>query len=80
MKLCHSICDTPVSKMSPHTKFGIPTLNNMRYAQHTMFLELRLEVKVTVTWKMYVILHNPEMYPHTKFWIPRRHALKAAFS
>ena len=40
-----------------------------------MFLEMRLEVKVTVTWKMYVTLHNPEMHPD-KFGIPRRYALK----
>ena len=40
--LCHP-------KMHPHTKFEIPTSNNMRYAPDTITLKTRAEVKVTVT-------------------------------
>ena len=41
-------------KMHPHTKFEIPTLNNMRYAPDTIILKSKSEVKVkdTVTQKM----------------------------
>ena len=35
-----------------------------------IFLELRPEVKVTVTPKQYVTLRNPKVYPHTEFGIP----------
>ena len=38
----------------------------------TNFLELRPEVKVTVTQKRYATLHNTKMYPHTKFGFPQR--------
>ena len=58
------------SKMHPHTKFGIPTSNSMRYAPDTIILKTRSEVKVTVTRKWYATLHYPKMYPHTKFGIP----------
>ena len=34
------------------------------------FLKLRPEVKVTVTQRQYATLHNPKVYPHTKFGIP----------
>ena len=36
----------------------------------TIFLEMRPEVKVTVTRKQYVTLCDPKLYPHTKFGIP----------
>ena len=35
--------------MHPNTKFAIPTLNIRIYAQDTIILELKPEVKVTVT-------------------------------
>ena len=57
-------------KMHPHTKFEIPTSNNMRYALDTIILKTRSEVKVTVTRKWYATLRHPKMYPHTKFGIP----------
>ena len=56
--------------MHPHTKFEIPTLNNMRYAPDMIILKTRSEVKVTVTWKWNATLHHPKMHPHTKFGIP----------
>ena len=55
-------------KMHPHTKFEIPTSNNMRYAPDTIILKTRSEVKATRKW--YVTLRHPKMYPHTKFGIP----------
>ena len=63
--LCHS-------KMHPHTKFEIPTSNNMRYTPDTIILKTRSEVKlkVTVTRKWYATLCHPKMYPHTKIGIP----------
>ena len=63
--LCHP-------KMHPHTKFEIPTSNNMRYAPDTIILKTRSEVKVivTVTRKWYATLRHPRMHPHTKFGIP----------
>ena len=63
--LCHP-------KMHPHTKFEIPTSNNMRYAPDTIILKTRSEVKVkvTVTRKWYATLRHPKMYPQTKFGIP----------
>ena len=62
--------------MHPHTKFEIPTSNNMRYAPHKIILKTRSEVKVmvTVTRKWYVKLRHPKMYAHTKFGIPKRYA------
>ena len=59
-------------KMHTHTKFEIPTSNNMRYAPDTIILKTRSEVKVkvTVTRKWYATLCHPKMYPHTKFGIP----------
>ena len=59
--LCHP-------KTHPHTKFEVPTSNNMRYAPDTIILKPRSEVKVTVT------LRHPKMHPHTKFGIHRRYA------
>ena len=59
-------------KMHPHTKFEIPTSNNIRDAMDTIFLKTRSEVKVkvTVTRKWNMILPYPKMYPRTKFGIP----------
>ena len=51
-------------KMYLHTKFEIPTSNNIR----DMLRTTRSEVKVTRKW--FATLHNPKMYPHTKFGIP----------
>ena len=56
--------------MHPHTKFEIPTSNDMRYAPDTIILKTRSEVKVTVTRKWYATLRHPKMHPHTKFGIP----------
>ena len=36
----------------------------------TIILKTRSEIKVTVTWKWYMTLRHPKMYPHTKFGIP----------
>ena len=47
-------------KMHPHNQFEIPNLNNIRYAQDTIILESRSEVKVTVTQKWYVTLAIPK--------------------
>ena len=60
------------SKMHPHTKFEIPTSNNMRYAMDTIILKTRSEVKfmVTVTQLWYATLRHSKMHPHTKFEIP----------
>ena len=59
-------------KTHPHTKFEIPTSNNMRYAPDTIILKTRSEVKVkvTVNRKWYATLCHPKMHPHTKFGIP----------
>ena len=63
--LCHP-------KMHPHTKFEIPTSDNMKYAPDTIILKTSSEVKVkvTVTRKWYATLPHPKMHPHTKFGIP----------
>ena len=63
LTLCHP-------KMHAHTKFGIPSSNNMRYALDMTILKTRSEVKVTVTLKWYETLSHPMMHPHTKFGIP----------
>ena len=57
------------SKMHPHTKFEIPTSNNIRDMLR-IILKTRSEVKVTVTRKCYATLRHPKMHPHTKFGIP----------
>ena len=57
-------------KMHPHTKFEIPTSNNIRYAPDTINLKTWSEVKVKGTRKWYAILRHPKMHPHTKFGIP----------
>ena len=63
-------------KMHPHTKFEIPTSNNMRYAPDPIILKTRSEVKVkvTVTRKWHATVHHPKMHPHTKFGIPTQDA------
>ena len=64
MALCHP-------KMQPHTKFGIPSSNNVeKNAPSMIILKTRSEVKVTVTHKWYAKLGHPKMHPHTKFGIP----------
>ena len=59
-------------KMHPHTKFEIPTSNNIRDMLRTIILKTRSEVKVKVkvTRKWFATLRHPKMYPHTKFGIP----------
>ena len=59
-------------KMHPHTKFEIPTSNNIRDAPDTIILKTRSEVKVkvTVSGKWYATLRHHKMYPHIKFGIP----------
>ena len=47
-----------------------PNLVYSYISNDTIFPDLRLEVKVTGTQKQYVTLHDPKMYPHTKFGIP----------
>ena len=51
-------------KLHPHTKFEIPTSNNMRYAPDRIILKTRSEVKikVTVIRKWYATLHHPKMH------------------
>ena len=61
--LCHP-------KMHPHTKFEIPTSNNMKYAPDMIIQKTRSEVKVTVTQKWYVTLLHPEVHPHTNLGVP----------
>ena len=59
-------------KMHPHTKFEIPTSNNMRYAPDTIILQTSsgVKVKVTVTRKWCATLCHPMMHSHTKFGTP----------
>ena len=64
------VCDTLPSKDASTHQIGIPTFNNMRYAQDTIIIKTRSEVKVTVTHKWYLTLDHPKMHPHTKFGIP----------
>ena len=42
---------------------------NKEYDLYMIILESRSEVKVTVTQKWYVTLHNPKIHPQTDFWI-----------
>ena len=58
-------------KKHPHTKFEIPTSNNMKDMLWTrLFKKTRSEVRVTVTRKWPMTLRYPKMHPHTKFGIP----------
>ena len=63
-------------KMHHHTKFEIPTSNNMRYVSVTIILKTRSEFKVTVTPKWYMALRHPKMHSHTKFVIPTSKSIK----
>ena len=57
-------------KMQPHTKFGIPSSNNIqKNALNIIILKTRSEVTVTVTQKWYATLGHPKKHPHTKFGI-----------
>ena len=55
-------------KMQPHTKFGIPSSNNIekKCSKHD-YSKTRSEVKVTLTQNWYATLGHPKMHPHTKF-------------
>ena len=54
----YATCHDP--KIYPHTKFGIPTSNYIyRYALGSTLLELKPEVKVTVTWNQLVTRQGP---------------------
>ena len=57
-KQCVTLCNP---KMYRHTKFRIPTANNIGDMT---------KVKVKVTSKQYGTLWHPNMYPHSKFGIP----------
>ena len=48
---------------------GIPSSNNIGYAPATICLELRAEIKVTVTPKQYATLRDIKVYPQTKYRI-----------
>ena len=66
------------SKMHPHTKFEIPTSNNIRYAKDRILLKTRSEVKfkVTVTQLWYATFRHPKIHPHTKFEIPTSNIIR----
>ena len=53
-------------KMHPHTKFRIPTSNNMRHAPDRIILKTRSEVKVIVTQGWYTTVRHPKMHPEVK--------------
>ena len=57
-------------KMQLHTKFGIPTLKNVRDVLQIGNLKTWSKVNVTVTRIWYVTLRHPKMHFHTKFKIP----------
>ena len=65
----HSHTKLP-SKMHLHTKFGIPTLKNVRDVLQTRILKTRSKVIVTVTRIWYVTLRHPKTRFHTKFRFP----------
>ena len=65
----HSHTKLP-SKMHLHTKFGIPTLKNVRDVLQTRILKTRSKVNVTVTRIWYVTLRHSKTHFHTKFRIP----------
>ena len=67
--------------MHLHSKFGIPTLNNKRFAPDIIIVKTRSEVKfkVTVTPKWYMTLHHPKMHLHTKFGIPISNNIRDMF-
>ena len=63
MTLCHP-------KMQPHTKFGIPSSNNIEKSSKHDYFKTRSEVKVTVTKNWFAPLDHPKMHPQTKFGTP----------
>ena len=65
----HSHTKLP-SKMHLRTKFGIPSLKNVRDVLQTRILKTRSKVNATVTRIRYVTLRHPKMHFHTKFGIP----------
>ena len=63
--------DTPLSQdASTHQIWNSLLKEYKRYAQDTIILKIRLEVKVTVTKKWYVTPRHPKMHLHIKFGIP----------
>ena len=65
----HSRTKLP-SNVHLHTKFGIPSLKNVRDVLQTKILKTRSKVNVTVTRIWYVTLCHPKMHFHPKFGIP----------
>ena len=57
-------------KMHLHTKFGIPTLKNVRDVLQTRILKTRSTVNITATQIWYVTFRHSKMHFHTKFGIP----------
>ena len=55
--------------MHPHTKYGIPTSNNLGYVPDTIIQRTRSVIKVTVNRKWYATIRHLKMHPHSKFWI-----------
>ena len=55
-------------KMHPHTKFGIPTLNDKEYALDTIILEIMSELKVTLNKKMIRDTSPPQDTPIYQIW------------
>ena len=41
-----------------------------------VFHKPRPEARVSVTQTQYATIHNPKMYPYTKFWIPNSHNIQ----
>ena len=65
------VCDSPPSKDAYTNQIWNSYLKEYkRYAQDTIILKTRSEVKVTVTRKWYVTLCHHKMHLHTKFGIP----------
>ena len=55
----YATCHDP--KINPHTKFRIPTSNYIQICSElATLLELKPEVKVTVTWKQLVTRQGPK--------------------
>ena len=65
------VCDTlPSLDESTHQIWNSFLKECKRYALDTIIPKTRSEVKVTVTIKWYVTLHQPKVHLHTKFGIP----------
>ena len=67
-----TVCDTPQPQgvSFTHQIWDSYLKLYRRYALDTIFLELRLGVKVAVTRKHYTTLRDPKVYQHTKYGIP----------